>query len=108
MSSQNFFQNIPFRLKEELLETLVSTSGTRIERIISRGQATPAGQWLIQDQAEWVMVLKGRAVLRFKGKRKIRAMHPGDYLLIPAGTAHRVEETAAEEPTIWLAVHYRT
>jgi cupin 2 domain-containing protein len=29
----------------------------------------------------------------------------GDYLLIPARTRHRVEWTALDKETLWLAVH---
>ena len=33
-------------------------------------------------------------------------MKPGDFVNIPAHNKHRVEWTAPDEPTIWLAVHY--
>jgi hypothetical protein len=33
-------------------------------------------------------------------------MRPSDFLNIPACRRYRVEWTTAEEPTIWLAIHY--
>ena len=50
------------------------------------------------------MVLKGAARLRF-GDETVE-MRPGDFVNIPAHTKHRVEWTAPDEPTIWLAVFY--
>jgi cupin 2 domain-containing protein len=34
-------------------------------------------------------------------------LSPGDYLHIPAHQQHRVEWTSPDEPTVWLAVHFR-
>ena len=94
-------------LPEEMFEAIVERDGFLIERIVSTGQATPPGEWLSQDRAEWVAVLSGRAGLRFDGEEGTREMAPGDHCLIPAGARHRVEWTSEDEPTIWLAVHFR-
>lgn len=77
-----------------------------VERIVSQGHASPGGFWYDQEQHEWVIVLKGKATLRFEADDKLLEMGPGDYLNIPAHKRHRVEWTTPEEPTIWLAVHY--
>ena len=89
---------------DEFSEVLVENQHVRIERIVSYGQASPAGFWYDQAEHEWVTVLTGRAKLRFED-RTIE-MGPGDCVNIPAHTKHRVEWTMPEGPTIWLAVHY--
>lgn len=92
-------------VKRERFQTLLRARGVKIERIVSRGQSTPAGKWLKARKGEWVVLLKGAAVLRFKRGGRIVRMKPGDYVSIAAGEAHRVERTATDTPTIWLAVH---
>lgn len=101
----NLFEGLPPRLPDELVQTLLSAGNVRIERIVSHGQASPAGFWYDQNQHEWVIVLKGEARLRFEGDEPA-TMKSGDYVHIPAHTRHRVEWTTPNEPTIWLAVHY--
>jgi cupin 2 domain-containing protein len=79
----------------------------RIERIVSTGQTTPAGQFLDQDWTEWVLVLQGSARVLFEGEAKPKLLGPGDYVHIPPHIRHRVEWTLPDEPTIWLAIHYK-
>ena len=102
----NLFEPIPPPTGDEDVATLVSADGIRIERIVSTGQASPAGFWYDQPQAEWVVVVAGAATVRFAEDTAPRRMIAGDYLLIPAGCRHRVDWTDPAEPTIWLAVHY--
>jgi cupin 2 domain-containing protein len=107
IASSNLFADIPEHLPQEQVTSLVTTPGVRIERIVSRGHASPPDFWYDQPQAEWVIVLKGSAEIMFDGESKPRTLRGGDYLHIPAHARHRVEWTDATEPTIWLAVHYR-
>jgi cupin 2 domain-containing protein len=51
--------------------------------------------------------LQGAAGLEFEGKEEITRMDKGDHLLIPAHVRHRVAWTSTDQPTIWLAVHFR-
>jgi cupin 2 domain-containing protein len=88
----------------ELFEPLVPDQGVLIERIVSTGQSTPAGEWHDQHRDEWVALLQGAATLVFEGGRTIDLV-PGDALLIRAHERHRVEKTSAEPPCVWLAVH---
>lgn len=83
---------------------LYENPAVKIERIVSRSHPSPPGFWYDQDQDEWVMVLKGRAVLEFEDEAV--ALGEGDYLTIPKHARHRVRETSDE--TIWLAVHAKT
>ena len=102
----NLFQAIPDSLDEEGFAPLVETDNMRIARIVSTGQATPPEEWYDQDDAEWVVVLRGSAGLRIEGEAEPRSLRPGDWVSIPAHVRHRVEWTDANEPTVWLAVHY--
>lgn len=85
----------------ELLQLGRPEGQVRIERILS--SATPEPTLYDQTQTEWVVLLQGRAKLWVAGEEL--DLGPGDYLLIPAHTPHRVVETSAEPRCIWLAVH---
>ena len=99
----NLLSNLPASSRHEVIEPLVETSSLRLERIVSTGQATPAGQWLVQDWDEWVVLLAGEAKLLIEGESAPRAMRPDDWIVIPAGVRHRVEWTSAIRPPCgWL------
>ena len=101
----NIFDAIPKDLKDEKFESLVESDRIRIERIISRGHASPESGWFDQQQNEWVMVLKGAAILAFEDQPSI-SLKEGDFINLPAHKKHKVEWTAPDVETIWLAVHY--
>jgi cupin 2 domain-containing protein len=101
----NIFSRLPAASKKEAFQVLEKGRGFKIERIVSRGQATPENKWLSQKRAEWVIVLKGRARLLFKEKNKQFYLKSGDYFFIPPHARHRVAWTCPKEKTIWLAVH---
>jgi cupin 2 domain-containing protein len=100
----NLLADLPSHLPNELVQVLAAAHGVRIERIVSHGHASPPGFWYDQDEAEWVVVLKGAARLRFEDGTV--EMRPGDHITIPAHRRHRVEWTTPDEPTVWLAVFY--
>ena len=100
----NLFDNLPRQADEELFTELVSRKGVRIERIVSTGQSTPAGEPYNQEHDEWVLLVSGSAGLWIEGDGE-RDLRPGDYVFIPAHRSHRVTCTAKAEPTVWLAVH---
>ena len=103
----NLFGDIPARLDQEQITTLISAPDLRIERIVSRGQSSPPGFWHDQAQPEWVIVLAGSALLTFDGDSAAIRMGPGDHVHIPAQRRHRVEWTDPAQATVWLAVHHR-
>jgi cupin 2 domain-containing protein len=105
--SANLFANLPSGAAEEQIIELLSRPGVRIERIVSGGQSSPAGFWYDQPHGEWVVVLSGEAQLRFEDEAHPRTLGPGDSLDIAPHRRHRVEWTHPDEPTVWLAVHYR-
>jgi cupin 2 domain-containing protein len=90
---------------EDLSEILVRP-GLKLERIVSRGHASPPGFWYEQAWNEWVIVLSGSAGLRFEEEAYARSLGPGDYVFIPAHKRHRVDWTGAAGSTVWLAVHF--
>jgi cupin 2 domain-containing protein len=105
MKKSNIFANIPSEIKEELFEDIISNEGLKIERIVSKGHTTTESQWYDEKSNEWVIVLKGEAVLEFEGADEVR-LKDGDYINIPARTKHRVSWTKPDAETVWLAIHY--
>lgn len=103
----NLFTHIPDDLREELIEILAAADDMRVERIVSRGHASPADFWYDQEFNEFVVLLKGSAGLAFEGRSEHLVMKAGDYINIPAHLKHRVAWTAADQNSIWLAIHYR-
>lgn len=100
----NLFESPAGPLAEELVELVAGADGVSIERIVSTGQATPAGEWLHQERNEWVVLLEGEAELAYDDGSRLR-LRSGDHVVIPAGERHRVEWTQVDPPCIWLAVH---
>ncbi|MGV3560103.1 cupin domain-containing protein [Larkinella arboricola] len=105
-NSGNLFSAIPGSLPEELFEELMAGQGIKIERIISKGHASPEGFWYDQPENEWVLVVKGAAKLRLWGEDEPVTLSAGSYINLPAHVKHRVEWTTEEEETIWLAIFY--
>jgi cupin 2 domain-containing protein len=102
---KNIFADIPDSLDQEIFEQIQTGEGLRIERILSRGHSSPPSDWCDQDWNEWVLVLKGEAVLSFEDRTTVR-LKEGDFLNIPSHTRHKVDWTDPDRNTIWLAVHY--
>lgn len=106
MGKQNLFGGLPADVGREHFDTLLEAGGFKLERIVSYGQATPAGEWYDQDRPEWVVLLKGSAGLSVEGEEGVLPLSPGDYVYLPAHVRHRVEWTQAEGETVWLALHH--
>jgi len=102
----NIFDSIPENISDELFSDLVCGENVRIERIVSKGHASPQGGWYDQEEHEWVILLKGEAKITFETDNDVH-LTPGSYLNIPAHKKHRVAWTVADAETIWLAIHYR-
>jgi len=100
----NIFESLPRGAAEEVFADLLKRPGVRIERIVSTGQASPPGFLYDQPHDEWVILLSGAAGLAIEGEAE-RELKPGDCVFLPAHRPHRVTFTAADEPTVWLAVH---
>lgn len=105
MKPDNIFSNIPCELKQEIFESIIKNQAVMIERIISKGQTSPESSWFDQEKNEWVILLKGKAVVVFENQTPVQ-LNKGDYINIPSHTKHRVAWTDPDNETIWLAVHY--
>jgi len=106
MNQKNIFNAIPDNLENEIFEDIVNSKDVRIERIISKGHTSPESGWYVQDENEWVIVLKGSGKLTFEDGHEVM-LSKGDYLNIPKKTKHKVSWTDLEKTTIWLAIFYR-
>lgn len=105
MKANSLFHDLPDECPTEVFEALLRRDDVIIERIVSDGQSTPAGQWYDQDWDEWVVLLQGNAGVLFEGDDEPVSLRPGDYLYIPLHKKHRVEWTDGHGKSIWLAVH---
>lgn len=102
---ENLFAHIPVPMAEEFVGEILRKDDLRIERIVSRGHASPPGFWYDQETDEWVLLVKGSAVLGFSDGRQV-TLGEGDHLLIRRHVRHRVERTDPDRETIWLAVRF--
>ena len=100
----NIYEMPPELPQLEIFEAIASSADVLIERIISTGQTTPAGQWYDQERDEWVILLQGEAEISYDDDTRVK-LKAGDYLMIPKHQKHRVEYTSNNPPCIWLAVH---
>lgn len=83
---------------QESFYPLYQSKSCRIEVI--RSSLKSAGKWYLQNEDEWVLLSEGKAILEIK--EEILTLEKGDYLLIKAGTPHRVLETS--ENALWICV----
>ncbi len=102
---KNIFAFIPDAFEEELFDDLLKSGNIRIERILSKGQSSPAQGWYDQSEHEWVVVLEGSGIIAFEDGREI-TLGRGDCINIPAHVRHRVKWTDPDRVTVWLAVFY--
>ncbi len=77
----------------------------RLERIVSRGQPTPEGEWYDQEWPEWVLLASGQAEIIFADTSRV-SLQAGDWLMIPAALRHRVERVSCD--AVWLALHFES
>ena len=101
MEKQILFPAVAGTSAGETVEPLLERDGLRIERILS------SPHWASgpydQHGDEWVALLQGSALLEIAGERL--TLHAGEALLLPAHSPHRVLDTSADPPCVWLAVH---
>lgn len=103
----NLFAGLPSAaLADEQFASILQRPGLRIERIVSTGQASPEGFWYDQDEGEWVVLLQGEAKLRFADEADARHLRAGDFIDIAPHRQHRVDWSAPDQVTVWLAVFY--
>jgi cupin 2 domain-containing protein len=84
----------------ERFDTLLNHRNLHIERIVSSAELLSPST-CVQRQDEWVLLVRGEAVLEVEGKP--HSLKAGDHFFLPAGTPHKVARTS--EGAMWLAVH---
>lgn len=99
----NLFDPQPAGEKTERFISILRRPGFNLEYIVSHGQASEPGFWYDQDDAEWVLLVRGHAVLEFPNHELVD-LKAGDFLLIPARTKHRVDYCS--DDALWLALHF--
>ena len=100
----NFFDEIPDSVSEEIFTTILQKDKVKIERIVSQGQISPPDFWYNQTEHEWVILLQGEAEVEFTDRKVF--LRKGDFLEIPAHSKHRVTYTSTTPQAIWLAIFW--
>ena len=106
MTKGNLFDGInSLDLKDEFSEKIFEFGDKYVERIISKAHCTPNGEWLEQELNEWVILIQGEAMLKFKDEEDLK-LQKGDYVFIPKGKLHKVDYTSEEPVCIWLTFFF--
>jgi cupin 2 domain-containing protein len=99
----NIFQLGPDGAVGEQVTRLLDSPAFKLEQIVSNGEASAKDFWYDQPEAEWVLLVHGKATLRFAGEELLE-LGAGDSLLIPACSKHRVDSCSPD--ALWLALHF--
>lgn len=99
----NILQLPDLPLDQELVNELFTHGKVRVERIVSDGQTT---DWLDQREAEWVVLISGRATIEYQDGRLLN-MQSGDYVYLAPHEVHRVAYTSSEPMCIWLCFFWQ-
>jgi len=83
----------------EEFTTLLQHKNVQINHIVSSDKLED--KIYIQDEDEWVVLLKGSAKILINDKEV--SLKEGDTLFIPAKTKHKVIQTDFD--TLWICVH---
>ena len=84
---------------DEEFTTLLKHKNIQINHIVSSDKLEE--KLYIQDEDEWLVLLKGKATLLLDNETK--TLKSGDTLFIPAKTPHKILSTS--KGTLWLTVH---
>ena len=102
---KNIFEKIPSDLSSEVFESLIDSESIKIERIVSKGQSSPKEGWYDQVNNEWVIILKGHAVVLFDCGKDFH-LAEGDFLNMKSHQKHKITLTYPVRETVSLAIHY--
>jgi cupin 2 domain-containing protein len=105
-SGQNLLSGACPTPGQERSDRLLGPGQLRLELIHSCEFANPPGFWYDQIESEWVLLLQGKAQLRFADEAQARSLKAGDCLLITPRRRHRVEATDPAPGTRWLALFW--
>ena len=105
-SGQNLFRAPCPAEGQESEQVLQCGAGWRLVLIASNLARTPEGQWLDQKENEWVLVVRGSALLRMAEPDRLIDLSSGDHVYLSPHQRHRVERTDPEPGTLWLALYW--
>lgn len=104
MKANNLLAKIPANLDQEVSEVLVNNKAVCIERIISKGHSSPPTGWYDPSKNEWVMVLKGEAIISFENKTEyIYRLLVHDKVIQPIPEASISQQTMRHKLAIWAS-----
>jgi len=108
MEVSNFYNYSYIEKNRELFETIVEKNNVhiKIKKIISVSYSDDNNKWYDQDEDEWVMVLRGKAGIKFSDGEIIN-MQEGDYIFIPQHKKHQIIYTSNNPPCFWLAIYLK-
>jgi cupin 2 domain-containing protein len=109
-------RNIFFRGR---IDSWVETKNLRVERVVAHGQAsldvasceTPVNQFVLLLEGEARLEVETEKVNLMPGTGRLLEnvkvnLTPGDHILIPQHTRHRVDWTSPDRETVWLTVYF--
>ena len=99
VNTGNLFADSAPPASGERFDVLLAHRNLVVERIVSSATMTP--QSYTQSHDEWVVLVRGEAVIDIAGETV--ELKSGDHVFLPAGTAHTVK--SASKGALWLAVH---
>jgi cupin 2 domain-containing protein len=99
MQTGNLFTDAAVPKQGERVDTILSHRNLVIERIVSSAFIAP--QEYRQAQDEWVLLVRGEALIEIEGQSV--SLKSGDYLFLPADVPHTLAHSS--EGAMWLAVH---
>lgn len=103
---ENYFSGFLKSHSKENYYDLLKNKKFVLEKIVSKGYATPRNVWLLEDKNEFVLLLKGTAELLFENGVTTK-LKEGDYFIIPSGIKHKVIKTSKKPLCYWLTLHYK-
>ena len=95
----NIYNYTQPKVGEEKIQTLFEQDNITINHIASH--ALENGEWYDQDEDEWLVLIKGEALLSFEEKDV--NLIQGDTYFIKQHQKHCVKKTSAD--ALWLTVH---
>lgn len=99
MNIGNLFADDMPPAQGERFDVVLEHRNLVVERIVSSGDVTP--RTYVQPQDEWVVLVKGAALLDVDGAPV--ELGAGDHVFLPARVPHTVRRVS--EGALWLAVH---
>jgi cupin 2 domain-containing protein len=99
MKTGNLFDGASPPAEGERFDVLLDHRNLVVERIVSSADITP--QTYVQPQDEWVVLVRGEALLDVDGEAV--ELKAGDHVYLPARLPHSVRRVS--EGALWLAVH---